>query len=259
MSIDNRHLLGLALRAAHEASQQILEIYGTNFDVRVKDDRTPVTLADERAEAAILALLAAEAPGIPVVAEEQTAAQGISLPPAPRFWLVDPLDGTREFLKRNGEFTVNIALIEGTRPVLGVVHLPVTGVTYAACGPGTATHQDPGGAPRPITARPAPATGAVVAHSRSHADEASLAAYVATHPGARRLVTGSSAKFCLLASGEADFYPRFGTTMEWDTAAGQAVLEAAGGAVLTLDGTPLAYAKPDYRNPHFIARGRTGS
>jgi 3'(2'), 5'-bisphosphate nucleotidase len=254
----NRHLIGLAFRAAREASRQILEIYGTNFDVRVKDDRTPVTLADERAEATILALLAAETPDIPVVAEEQTAARGIPIPPPSRFWLVDPLDGTREFLARNGEFTVNIALVEGTRPVLGVVHLPVSGITYAACGPGTAFRQAGDEAPCPISARPPPARGAVVAHSRSHADEAAIAAYVATLPDASRLVMGSSAKFCLLAAGEADFYPRFGNTMEWDTGAGQAVLEAAGGAVLTLDGSPLGYAKPGFRNPHFIARGGTG-
>jgi 3'(2'), 5'-bisphosphate nucleotidase len=258
MPIANQDLMRLAFRAVRQASQQILEIYGTNFDVRIKDDRTPVTLADERAEATILALLAAEAPGIPVVAEEQTAARGITLPPPTRFWLVDPLDGTREFLARNGEFTVNVALVEGTRPVLGVVHLPVTGVTYAACGMGTAFRQTGDEAPRPISTRLPPARGAVVAHSRSHADEAAIAAYVATLPDASRRVMGSSAKFCLLAAGEADFYPRFGTTMEWDTAAGQAVLEAAGGAVLTLDGSPLGYAKPGHRNPHFIARGRTG-
>jgi 3'(2'), 5'-bisphosphate nucleotidase len=135
------------------------------------------------------------------------------------------------------------------------VLLPVTGALYAGCGPGTATRQMGGADPVPIAARRAPKTGAIVAHSRSHADEDRIAAYVATLSGASRRVMGSSGKFCLLAEGEADYYPRFGTTMEWDTAAGHAVLEAAGGRVLTLDGAPLAYGKPDFRNPHFIAAG----
>ena len=254
MSADRRALLALACRAAREASLAILEIYGSEFTVRQKDDRTPVTLADERAEAIILARLRAEAPEIPVIAEEETAAQGAGAAPQ-RFWLVDPLDGTREFIQRNGEFTVNIGLVENRRPVLGVVLLPVQGVLYAACGPGTATRQAGDAPPVAIAARRAPPTGAVVAHSRSHADERRIAAYVATLPNASRRVMGSSAKFCLLAAGEADYYPRFGTTMEWDTAAGQAVLEAAGGRVLTLEGAPLAYGKPDFRNPDFIATG----
>jgi 3'(2'), 5'-bisphosphate nucleotidase len=254
MSMDQRALLDLACRAARAATVAILEIYGSDFAVRRKDDRTPVTLADERAEAIILAMLRTEAPAIPVIAEEETAAKGAGAAP-PVFWLVDPLDGTREFIQRNGEFTVNVGLVENGRPVLGAVLLPVTGVLYAACGRGTATRQVGDAAPVAIAARRAPAQGAVVAHSRSHADEDKIAAYVATLPGASRRVMGSSAKFCLLAAGEADFYPRFGTTMEWDTAAGHAVLEAAGGRVLTLEGAPLAYGKPDFRNPHFVASG----
>jgi 3'(2'), 5'-bisphosphate nucleotidase len=251
---DRGELLELARRAVREASIAILEIYASDFAVRRKEDRTPVTLADERAEAIIVARLTAAAPEIPVVAEEETAAHGARAASV-RFWLVDPLDGTREFIARNGEFTVNIGLIEARRPVLGVVHLPVAGVTYAACGAGTATRQTGDDAPVAIAARRAPAEGAIVAHSRSHADEKDIAAFMGGLSAPQRRVMGSSAKFCLLASGAADFYPRFGTTMEWDTAAGQAVLEAAGGQVLTLDGAPLLYAKPDFRNPHFIARG----
>jgi len=254
MSRDHRTLLDLACRAVRAAAPPILEIYGSDFAVRRKDDRTPVTLADERAEAIIVALLRAEAPEIPVIAEEETAAKGASAAP-PVFWLVDPLDGTREFIQRNGEFTVNVGLVEHGRPVLGAVLLPVGGVLYAGCGPGTATRQIGDATPQPIAARRAPKTGAIVAHSRSHADENRIAAYVATLPEASRRVMGSSAKFCLLAAGEADYYPRFGTTMEWDTAAGDAVLAAAGGHVLTLDGAPLAYGKPDFRNPDFIASG----
>ena len=255
--MDHRALLDLACRAVREAATPILEIYGSDFAVRSKDDRTPVTLADERAEAIILARLRREAPDIPVIAEEETAAKGAGAAP-PVFWLVDPLDGTREFIQRNGEFTVNVGLIEHHRPVLGAVLVPVSGVLYAARGPGTATRQAGDAAPEPITARRAPARGAIVAHSRSHADENQIAAYVATLPEAARRIMGSSAKFCLLAAGEADYYPRFGTTMEWDTAAGQAVLEAAGGRVLTLEGAPLAYGKPQFRNPHFIATGVAG-
>jgi 3'(2'), 5'-bisphosphate nucleotidase len=257
MSDAYRDLVELACCAAQAASEIILDIYRSDFAVQTKEDRTPVTLADQRAEASIIAALAAGAPDIPVIAEEQVAAAGEAPPPPPRFWLVDPLDGTREFIKRNGEFTVNIALVEGTKTVLGVVLLPVTGVTYAAWGPGTATRQEGRDTPRAIAARRRPAAGAVVAHSRSHADEKRVAEYVATFPGATRKVMGSSAKFCLIAEGAADLYPRFGKTMEWDTGAGQAVLEAAGGKVLTLSGVTLAYAKPGYRNPDFIAEGRS--
>jgi 3'(2'), 5'-bisphosphate nucleotidase len=256
MTDDYRSLVELARRAAHQAGEIILEVYRSDFAVQVKDDRSPVTLADQRAEAAIIAALAAGAPAIPVIAEEQASAQGGAPPPPPRFWLVDPLDGTREFVNRNGEFTVNIALVEGTRAVLGVVLLPVPGLTYAGFGPGTATRQTGLEAPVAIAARPVPAAGAVVAHSRSHLDEQRIADYLASLPGATRRVMGSAAKFCLVAEGEADYYPRFGRTMEWDTGAGQAVLEAAGGKVLTLSGAPLAYAKPGYRNPDFIAQGR---
>jgi 3'(2'), 5'-bisphosphate nucleotidase len=256
MNDEYRSLIELARRAAQQAGEIILEVYGSDFAVQLKDDRSPVTLADQRAETAIIAALAAGAPAIPVIAEEQSSAQGGAPPPPPRFWLVDPLDGTREFVKRNGEFTVNIALVEGTRTVLGVVLLPVAGLTYAGFGPGTATRQKGLETPVAIAARPAPAEGAVVAHSRSHLDERRVADYLASLPGATRRVMGSSAKFCLVAEGEADYYPRFGKTMEWDTGAGQAVLEAAGGKVLTLSGAPLAYAKPGYRNPDFIAQGR---
>jgi 3'(2'), 5'-bisphosphate nucleotidase len=251
-----RALLQAALAAARAASAAILEIYASDFAVSRKADRSPVTEADERAEAIILAALAKAAPDIPAIAEEQSA-RGAPPASAPaRFWLVDPLDGTREFVKRNGEFTVNIGLVEGDRTVLGVVLVPVTGIAYWGCGPGTAMRQDGDAPAQPIAARPPPADGVIVAHSRSHADMTRIDDYLASLPRARRLITGSSVKFCLIAAGEADFYPRFGPTSEWDTAAGQAVLEAAGGSVATLDGAPLRYGKPGFRNPDFIARGR---
>jgi 3'(2'), 5'-bisphosphate nucleotidase len=255
--MNDRHaeLLEVARQAARAASEAILDIYAGDFAVRSKEDRSPVTLADERAEAIIIAALATAAPDIPVIAEEQAARLGLAASAPPRFWLVDPLDGTREFIARNGEFTVNIGLVEGDRSVLGIVHVPVTGITYAGNGLGTATRQTGDQKPVAIAARRAPPSGAIIAHSRSHRDEGRLDVYAASLPGARRLITGSSVKFCLLAAGEADFYPRFGATMEWDTAAGQAVLEAAGGRALTLDGARLAYAKPGMRNPDFIASG----
>jgi 3'(2'), 5'-bisphosphate nucleotidase len=252
---DRKRLLEAAHRAAREAGVAILEIYASDFAVRHKDDRTPVTLADERAEEIIVAALRRAAPEIPVIAEEEMAASGSVAPAPARFWLVDPLDGTREFIRRNGEFTVNIALVEGDRSTLGVVHVPITGTTYTAAGIGTAMRQEGEAPPVPIAARHAPVVGAVVTHSRSHGDNKRLEAYVAGLPGAIHRVSGSAVKFCLVAAGEADYYPRFGPTMEWDTAAGQAVLEAAGGAVVTLDGAPLRYAKAEFRNPDFIARG----
>ncbi|HLI19960.1 MAG TPA: 3'(2'),5'-bisphosphate nucleotidase CysQ, partial [Stellaceae bacterium] len=242
-----RELLEGARRAARAAAVAIMEVYKSPFDVRKKADASPVTEADERAEAIIIEILAKLAPEIPIIAEEM-AERGLPQTAA-RFWLVDPLDGTREFVAKNGEFTTNIGLIAGDRAVLGVIHLPVTEVTYAAAGIGTATRQEQDSGPVPIAARPVPASGAVIAHSRSHANNAQLAAYVAGIPHAQKRIGGSAAKFCLVAEGSADLYPRFGPTMEWDTAAGQAIVEAAGGSVTTFDGAPLRYAKPGFRNP----------
>lgn len=257
MNPETARLLDVARYAARAASVVILEIYEAGFDARRKTDSSPVTDADERAERLILAALAEADPAIPVIAEEQCAIHGVPDRIPDRFWLVDPLDGTKEFINRNGEFTVNIALIERCLPVLGVVHVPVMHATYAAAGAGTATRQIGDGAAVPITARRAPASGAIVVHSRSHANEAKIGAYVATFPGAQQQVSGSSVKFCLLAAGEADYYPRFGPTMEWDTAAGHAVLMGAGGRIDTLDGEPLRYGKPGFLNPGFIACGLT--
>jgi 3'(2'), 5'-bisphosphate nucleotidase len=254
MNADLRELLEGARRAARAAAPAILEIYHTPFEVRSKADASPVTEADERAEAIIIAALAKLAPEIPVVAEEM-ASRGEAIA-AERFWLVDPLDGTREFVAKNGEFTTNIGLIEGDRPILGVVHLPVTNVTYAGAGPGTATRQEQDTAPVAIAVRRIPPTRAVVAHSRSHGNNEKLSTYLATLRQPQSRVAGSAAKFCFVAEGSADLYPRFGPTMEWDTAAGHAVVEAAGGSVTCLDGSRFRYAKPGFRNPEFLAKGR---
>jgi 3'(2'), 5'-bisphosphate nucleotidase len=249
-------LLEAAEHAARVAGEAILEVYASDFEVARKRDQSPVTLADGRAEAIILPLLRAASPDIPVIAEELAEAEGLPATAPPRFWLVDPLDGTKEFIKRNGEFTVNIALVEGDRPVLGAIAIPVKGVVYGAAGPGTARVTDAGGRIRAITARLPPDDGLTVAYSRSHADTERLETWLAPYRIAQRIVAGSALKFCLLAEGSADLCPRFGPTMEWDTAAGQAILEAAGGSVTMLDGTPFRYGKPGFLNPGFVARGR---
>jgi 3'(2'), 5'-bisphosphate nucleotidase len=248
-------LLQAARVASLAAGAAILKVYAEPFTVEQKADASPVTEADRRAEAIIVAQLRQTAPDIPVIAEELAAAGHLPPSTPPRFWLVDPLDGTKEFIRRNGEFTVNIALVEEHRPVLGVVHAPAQDVTYWA-SEGTAWRQRGGAAPERVAARKSPARGMIVVHSRSHLDEQSLADFMAGLPQAERRISGSSIKFCLLAAGEADVYPRFGRTMEWDTAAGQAVLEAAGGAITTLDGAPLRYGKAGFENPDFIARGK---
>ena len=240
---------------AEAAGREILRHYHPGIEARLKHDRTPVTAADEAAEAIILPALRELAPDIPSVAEEAVAQGG--LPEIDRqslFFLVDPLDGTREFLAGNGEFTVNIALIDRGRPLLGVVHLPALGTTYAG-GPEGATLAVAGAAPEEIRARPKPGDGVIVLASRSHNEGSELDRYLADLHVAERIAAGSSLKFCRIAEGLADLYPRFGRTMEWDTAAGHAVLAAAGGQVVTVAGEALCYGKTGFANPNFIARG----
>lgn len=241
---------------ARAAGEVIMAVYATDFAVRGKGDASPVTEADERAEALIVPRLRALAPGVPIVAEEAVAA-GAAPAVGSRFWLVDPLDGTREFIGRNGEFTVNIALVEHGVPVLGVVLAPALGRCYAGVL-GHGAWVEEGGPRRPIACRRVPAAGLTVVSSRSHGDAAALQAYLAGRRVAGQAFAGSSLKLCLVAAGEADLYPRLGRTMEWDIAAGHAVLLAAGGRVCTLDGAPLRYGKPGFENPHFFAAGVAG-
>ncbi len=244
------------------AGAEILRIYAGEIAVTQKGDASPVTEADARAEAIILAGLKEIAPDIPVVAEEEAAAGRIPAT-ARRFFLVDPLDGTKEFISKNGEFTVNIALIEGGVPVLGAVYAPALGQLYWG-GPDGAFMADvregfPGLA-RPIRVRPVPAEGVTAVGSRSHGGP-ETETYLKAFTVAGFEPAGSSLKFCLVARGDADIYPRMGRTMEWDTAAGDAVLRAAGGRVETLDGRYLTYGKrnrhdeADFANPHFVAFG----
>ncbi len=241
---------------ARAAGEAILDVYGTDFAVQAKDDRTPLTAADLAAHRIIAGALAQLAPGVPLLSEEGADVDWDTRRAWSRYWLVDPLDGTREFVKRNGEFTVNIALIEDGVPVLGVVHAPVLGyLVHARRGAGCWLREADGRRDAALgTRRPAQAPLRVAA-SRSHLDTrtARVLDAIGEH---ERMGLGSSLKFCRIAEGRADVYPRFGPTSEWDTAAGQCVLEAAGGAVLGLDGAPLRYNRgPSLLNPHFIALG----
>lgn len=240
---------------AHRAGEAIMAVYATDFAHETKADDSPVTAADLAAEAVIEAALAGLTPDIPIVAEE-AAAQGRAPTGAlPRFWLVDPLDGTREFLNRNGEFTVNIALIEDGRPVLGVIHAPALGLTCTGIVGDGATRVRDGGPVERLGVRPPPDEGLTIVASRRHGDPAAIDRLLAGQPVVARKSVGSSLKFCLVASGEADVYPRFGRTMEWDTAAGHAILRAAGGRVTDESGADLTYGKPGFENPAFIGWG----
>ncbi len=240
---------------ARRAGTVILDHYRRGVAVEHKQDASPVTAADRDAEAMIARALAGIDPAIPLVAEEAAAAGAAPAEGGTRFWLVDPLDGTKEFIRRNGEFTVNIALIEDGAPVLGVVHAPALAETYSGVRGGPARRARRGGPAQAIAARAVPPGGAVVVSSRAHGDREKLAAMIGGTRIACHRTIGSSLKFCLLAAGEGDLYPRFGPTCEWDTAAGHAVLAAAGGSVCTLDGAPLGYGKKDFLNPEFVARG----
>jgi 3'(2'), 5'-bisphosphate nucleotidase len=247
-------LLDIALAAALAGGEAVMRVYAEAFEVTHKDDKTPVTEADLASERVIVEMLTSAFPDIPIVSEETVPEAGFESPGA-RFWLVDPLDGTREFVARNGEFAVLIGLVEDGRPVLGVVHGPAVGLTYTAHGPGTAMRRREGGIFEPIRARTPSPAGIVVVHSRSHENSRRLAEYFEGRPIIERRKCGSALKFGVLAAGEADFYPRFGTTMEWDTAAGQAVLEAAGGHVYGLSNAPLGYGKSGLKNDGFLAWG----
>ncbi len=249
----------LAIRAlAIEAGTVILRYYAEGTTVTEKTDGSPVTEADQAAEALISPVLRRLLPGVPVVAEEAAAAGHLpTIDPDGRFWLVDPLDGTKEFINRNGDFTVNIALIERGVPLLGVVLAPVAGDLYTGIVGIGATLTRPGTPERPIMAREAPAGDWIAVGSRNHYDPAIEGPYLAKFPVTTRRSRGSSLKFGLVAEGAADIYPRIGPTHEWDTAAGHAVLLAAGGRVENLNGSVLNYGKPGFKNPPFVAFGRT--
>jgi len=241
------------VRIARASGLVVMRHYEAGCDTRIKSDRSPVTDADEEAEKLILAELAAAWPGVPVVAEEEAAAGRIAQVGS-HFFLVDPVDGTKEFVKRGGEFTVNIGEIKDGMPVSGVVLAPAIGRLFVGAV-GEGAFELTGDAIKTIAARTPAADGLVAVSSRSHPD-AKTDELLKTLPIKGNTNAGSSLKFCLVAAGEADIYPRAGQTMEWDTAAGHAVLAAAGGRMTTWDGAPFVYGKPDFRNGPFIARGR---
>lgn len=260
--IDAQTLSDGFVKIAIMAGKLILEIYDTDFSVETKSDKSPVTEADGRAEELILKGLAVLCPEIPVVAEEAVSAGNIP-EVGDRFILVDPLDGTKEFVNKNGEFTVNIALIDNGVPTMGVVYAPAMGRIFWASGPDQAFEasldgrtDDSHGDPTPIHVnQDSHPDGLIVVASRSHRDHKTDE--LLNHYKVRDMVAaGSSLKFCLVATGEADLYPRHGRTMEWDTAAGQAVLLGAGGVVNELNGKPLLYGKTEFENPFFIAANK---
>lgn len=240
---------------AHQAGDAILRIYGQDFSVDHKDDQSPLTEADLASHRVITEGLRRLTPDIPVMSEESATIPWEERRQWQRFWLVDPLDGTKEFVKRNGEFTVNIALVDGHDPVLGVVHVPVTGVTYFGEPDMGAFRQTGGQRPEPIHVTATLKGTPRVVGSRSHAGEG-LKRFL-ENLGSHELVSmGSSLKLCLVAEGKADIYPRIGPTSEWDTAAAQAVVEAAGGRVTDTSMTRLTCnAKESVLNPHFLVFG----
>ena len=254
-SSELRELIEPVVSMSHRAGDAILRIYETDFDVERKDDESPLTKADLASHRTLVDGLEALTPGIPIISEES------GLPPFDErsdwrsYWLIDPLDGTKEFVKRNGEFTVNVALIENNRPVLGVVYVPVTRRTYVGCQGHGAERRDADGSIEKIAVADTCGDTVRVVGSRSHRGD-SLNAFLEDVAPFELHAVGSSLKFCYVAEGSADIYPRLGPTSEWDTAAAQAVVEQAGGAVLELDGTPLSYnTKEEILNPYFIVVG----
>ena len=240
---------------ARNAGDAILEVYATDFDVQSKGDESPLTQADLASHRRIVDGLTALTPALPIISEESGLPDFEERRRWSSYWLIDPLDGTKEFVNRNGEFTVNIALIEAGRPVVGIVHVPVQGKTYVGCEGQGAELRDADETPQGIQVAAASANPVRVVGSRSHRG-ASLDAFIERLGDCDLVPMGSSLKFCVVAEGKADVYPRLGPTSEWDTAAAQAVVEQAGGSVVTLDGNSMMYnQKADILNPHFLVMG----
>lgn len=253
--MDLQHFIDPVVELAIKAGDAILEVYAGEFDVQQKADASPLTEADMASHRQIDHGLATLTPDLPVLSEESGLPEFAERSRWESYWLVDPLDGTKEFVSRNGEFTVNIALIDHHRPVFGVVHVPVKKKTYVGCAGFGAERRSAGDAPQKISVSRKSRAPARVVGSRSHRGS-SLDGFLDNLGEHELHPMGSSLKFCLVAEGAADIYPRLGPTSEWDTAAAQAVVEQAGGSVLTLDGKPLSYnTKADILNPHFLVIG----
>jgi 3'(2'), 5'-bisphosphate nucleotidase len=248
-------LLEAVTGIAEAAGRAILEVYGTDFAVEAKADASPITLADRRANEIIRAGLEALPDARPILSEESRTVAWEIRRHWKEYWLVDPLDGTKEFVQRNGQFTVNVALVRAGHPVLGMVHVPVTGMSYGGIVGRGAWRRANGEGPHSIRTRPLGDGPVRVVGSRSHRGP-DLDGYLERLGPHEMVPMGSSLKFCILAEGNADVYPRLGPTSEWDTAAAEAVLTAAGGKVVAADGRPIEYNKgPDLLNPWFIASG----
>jgi 3'(2'), 5'-bisphosphate nucleotidase len=244
------------LPVAERAGQATLDVRRRGFEVMAKNDTSPVTEADQIAESIITTVLDTLDPAVPIVAEERVATDGHVAFDGNSFWLVDALDGTKEFIKGGDDYTVNIALIWDGQPILGIVHAPARRETYLGVAFGKQRRAEVwrNGAPTPISVRPRGAR-VVITGSKSHEVPELMEPFLAKYNVAEKLVIGSSLKFCLVAEGKADLYPRFGPTCEWDIGAGHAVVRAAGGRVHTFDGVEMAYKKPDFRNGRFLAEG----
>jgi 3'(2'), 5'-bisphosphate nucleotidase len=256
--VTQSELLAEVVKLAQRAGNAILSVYSEQFEVTHKTDQSPLTMADLRSHEIIVQGLGALTPELPVLSEEASDIAFEQRQQWRRYWLVDPLDGTKEFVSRNGEFTVNIALIEDHVPVMGVVHVPVTSTTYTGATGLGAFRQIDGQTPEPLRVRSPAASPLRIVGSRSHRGD-TLDQYLPKLGPHELVAVGSSLKFCLVAEGSADFYPRFGPTSEWDTAAAQAVVEAAGGAVIKTNGEQLRYnTKADLLNPYFLVYGDRG-
>jgi len=253
--MDDAALLELAAGLAQRAGEVILAVRARGFETLRKADRSPVTEADHAAEKVILDGLRTALPGIPVIAEEEIEA-GLAPAGGPEYWLVDPLDGTREFAALRDEFTVNIGLVRDGRPVLGAVGVPAYGELFGGLlGPPAIAWKQTAAGRVPISARNPPEDGMHVLASRHYQGDPNLDRFLEGRKVARVTNMGSALKIVRLAEGAGDLYPRFGRTMEWDTAAPQAVLEAAGGRLCGMEGVPLAYGKPGWANPPFLCTG----
>jgi 3'(2'), 5'-bisphosphate nucleotidase len=255
-SLNLEQLCSDCVDIAQNAGKQILDIYNSGFEIEEKDDKSPLTNADMASHHTIVDGLRALTPDIPILSEESARLPFDERKTWETYWLVDPLDGTREFIKRNGEFTVNIALIHNHRSILGVIHVPVLGIDYFAYEGGGAFKREPGGEVSRISVKSLEDDNITVAGSRSHGSE-EMKAYMeklaSDFPELDMLSMGSSLKFCLVAEGRADLYPRLGLTSEWDTAAAQCIVEQAGGHVTHLDMRPLEYnTKDSLLNPFFF-------
>ena len=254
-NIITRELLDSVIAIAGAAGERILEIYNRDFSVTEKDDSSPLTEADMAAHDIIISGLKKLTPQLPVLSEESASIPFVERSRWRQYWLVDPLDGTREFIKRNGEFTVNVALIDGDHPVMGVIFVPVTGVTYYAAAGAGAFRRRADGATNDIHSRAWDGGRIIVAGSRSHRGK-SLDALLVRLGDYEIISMGSSLKSCLVAEGKAHIYPRFGPTSEWDTAAAQCIVEEAGGCLTDLDRRPLRYnTKESLINPSFFVCG----